>query len=190
MANIAFMEAWRENKNFGKLIKVPKDMQKEQMSPNFKWHEAMCFCGCNQAFVYFPILNALEVIKEHLILKIQAGRGILLIANSWCRCKSHNAAVGGAPESDHLLTKGSRAVDIIALIKNYPEEGMYQQIPIPSFYAVVDELNLFNRIWAYPTFLHCAISEKGYNRWIGKSRSEGFSLTGVNRVEILERKDG
>ena len=71
-----------------------------QLSSHFNSAEFACNCGCgygtNPGDVSDELLIVLEDLRAHY-----GGQPVVL--NSGCRCKKHNAAVGGASSSQHLL---------------------------------------------------------------------------------------
>jgi len=70
-----------------------------KLSPHFDSAEFKCRCcdyGTNPGDVSDELLVALEDLRAHF-----GGHPVVL--NSGCRCKAHNAAVGGASSSQHLL---------------------------------------------------------------------------------------
>uniref|UniRef100_UPI0018DB80FE D-Ala-D-Ala carboxypeptidase family metallohydrolase n=1 Tax=Xanthomonas citri TaxID=346 RepID=UPI0018DB80FE len=73
----------------------------------FKPSEFRCRCGnCDKGFkdMNEGLLRELDNLRERL--------GTPIIINSAIRCPAHNAAVGGAPKSQHLL---GTATDIRAV---------------------------------------------------------------------------
>ena len=75
---------------------------------HFYVHEAACPCGCGFG-------RREEDIKADLVVLLEAVReevGHPLFVNSWCRCPSHNRAVGGVDGSVHELAE---AVDLRAI---------------------------------------------------------------------------
>ena len=67
----------------------------------FQRAEFACQCGCGFDTVDYELLRCLTYIREHFEKPV--------IINSACRCESHNAAVGGSDNSQHLV---GRAADI------------------------------------------------------------------------------
>ena len=65
-----------------------------------------CRCRCG--------LNAFDPAMRKILNEVREELGIELSINSGCRCKSHNAAIGGAERSAHLLGPDGlcHAVDI------------------------------------------------------------------------------
>ena len=78
----------------------------DHLSPHVLAHETACKCGCG--------FGAREADVDPILLdRFEALRSLAgdhpLIINCGCRCQKHNAAVGGAPNSQH--THG-RAFDL------------------------------------------------------------------------------
>jgi len=71
------------------------------MSKHFTEVELSCKCGCGDANMDNGFIALLERVR------VAYGRGMVL--SSAYRCKAHNEAVGGVPQSPHLL---GRAVDV------------------------------------------------------------------------------
>jgi uncharacterized protein YcbK (DUF882 family) len=80
------------------------------ISVHFNRDEFACQCGCGFDTVDALLLEALESIRAHFERPIRVTSG--------CRCKGHNASVGGTPRSLH---KQGRAADI-QVSKVPPEE--------------------------------------------------------------------
>lgn len=70
------------------------------VSPHFRLLEFQCAC-CGRVMLVPTLLDLLEAIR--------AERGSPVIVTSGYRCAEHNAAVGGAPRSYHMI---GRAADI------------------------------------------------------------------------------
>ena len=71
-----------------------------QISPNFKRAEFACGCGCSFDTIDAETLEILEAVRE---------RFGPVVVTSGARCPAHNAAVGGAKASQHIL---ARAADV------------------------------------------------------------------------------
>ncbi len=71
------------------------------ISKHFNRAEFLCKCGCGFSTADIELIAVLEDVREKL--------GPVRI-NSACRCATHNKAVGGAPDSEHL--RGT-AADIV-----------------------------------------------------------------------------
>lgn len=69
----------------------------------FKPEEFQCQCGCGAKNINHDLVVILEKIREHY------GKPVRI--NSGVRCKTHNARVGGAANSQHL-DKYANAADI------------------------------------------------------------------------------
>jgi uncharacterized protein YcbK (DUF882 family) len=72
-----------------------------RLSANFLASEFACRCGCGQVKVDQRLVDGLQALRGDL------GRPILV--TSGYRCSEHNARVGGAANSQHVL---GRAADI------------------------------------------------------------------------------
>jgi len=71
------------------------------LSSNFSRSEFACKCGCGFGLevgdVNMDLLRVLE------ILRLTINRPLIVTPNGGCRCRKHNAAVGGAASSQHML---------------------------------------------------------------------------------------
>ena len=72
-----------------------------KLSVHFARREFACACGCGFDTIDAATLEILESVREHF------GRPV--IVTSGARCREHNASVGGASNSQHLV---GRAADI------------------------------------------------------------------------------
>lgn len=98
------------------------------VSKYFKPQEFACKCGCGTKDVKEELLVVLDDVREHF--------GVPVVITSGHRCAKHNAAVGGAKESQHVLgTAADIKVSGVApkkvqeyLLKKYPSKygiGVY-----------------------------------------------------------------
>ena len=73
----------------------------DRLTKNFKREEFACKCGCGYNTVDFDLVNICQEIADyfHDVVTVSSG----------CRCTSHNKAVGGGVNSQHLL---GRAADL------------------------------------------------------------------------------
>lgn len=71
----------------------------EQIGRYFKEHEMECKCGCCKTVFDAGLIRKLDALREDLDRPI--------IINSGYRCAKHNKAVGGSPNSQHLLGKAA-----------------------------------------------------------------------------------
>ena len=78
-------------------------MPKGRITEHFTWGEAACNC-CGR----WPDHDEIRATAEWMerVREVLGGRPLRI--NSWYRCRTHNARVGGEPNSQHLL---GRAVD-------------------------------------------------------------------------------
>jgi uncharacterized protein YcbK (DUF882 family) len=70
------------------------------LSEHFDRSEFRCRCGCGWDTVDAELIRVLEDLRRCLM-----DRPITI--NSGCRCKMHNALVGGSPKSQHILGKAA-----------------------------------------------------------------------------------
>ena len=68
---------------------------------HFTENEFACKCGCEKNNINMQLVAALDMARKDA--------GIPIRISSGCRCKAHNARVGGVPDSAHV---GGYAVDI------------------------------------------------------------------------------
>ncbi len=72
------------------------------LARHFSRREFACRDGCGFDTVDAQLLEVLTVVREHFDAPVTITSG--------CRCAEHNAAVGGSPNSQHLL---GRAADFV-----------------------------------------------------------------------------
>lgn len=65
------------------------------LSKHFSAREFACHCGCGASRVAPALVNLLEQIREHF------GQRVTVVSGR--RCPAHNARVGGATSSQHLV---------------------------------------------------------------------------------------
>lgn len=111
------------------------------ISKNFSREEFTCKCGCGYDTVDVELVKVLQEIRDEL--------GPVKITSA-CRCKYHNAAVGGRPSSQHLL---GRAADIQMKVSPAKVRAWLEE-------HYPDSLG----IGAYNTFTHID-TRKGKARW-------------------------
>ena len=120
-------------------------------SKYFKLSEFQCKCKKCQDN------NIMPVVDERLFIlldNIREKMGCPVIVNSGYRCHNHNAAVGGVPDSQHVLGK---AADIYVLPPN----------KVTRLHSVAQDCNA-DGIGFYPkrNFVH--VDVRGYRaRWEG-----------------------
>jgi len=123
------------------------------MTKNFKKSEFDCKCGCempNDVFINIQKLaNQLQYVRDYLDLPIN-------LTNAY-RCPTHNKAVGGVKNSQHVLGK---AADIKI-------EGLTpQEVAVILDRLTTDGEILQGGIGIYSTFTHYDIRGKKA-RWNG-----------------------
>ena len=84
--------------------------------PNFTREEFICPCGCGFDDIDPLIVTTLQRLRDEVQRPV--------VVNSGCRCKSHNATVKGAPQSQHMQGKaadiridGMASIQIIDVLK-------------------------------------------------------------------------
>lgn len=116
-----------------------------QISPHFKRAEMACRCGCGFDSIDAQTLEILEAVRRHF------GRPV--IVTSAARCRQHNADVGGASQSQHLL---GRAADI-----------KVQDHPAMAVADFIEEQFPGASVGRYLTFTHVDTRTTGPARWTG-----------------------
>ncbi|SDO29344.1 Peptidase M15 [Halomonas shengliensis] len=117
-----------------------------QVSRHFKRAEFACHCGkCGFDTIDAQTLEILEAVRQHF--------GMPVIVTSAARCRSHNAAVGGAARSQHIY---GRAADI--KVAGTPPDAVHDWIAetFPSA-----------SLGLYRTFVHVDTRTGGPARWRG-----------------------
>ena len=82
------------------------------ISKNFSRSEFTCKCLCGFETVDVELLRVLEIVRAYFNKPVKI--------NSACRCKKHNAYIGGALESKHMM---GMAADIV--VKDTKPELVY-----------------------------------------------------------------
>ncbi len=70
------------------------------VSEHFSRHELACKCGGGFDQVNAALVPVLESVRQHFSAPV--------VIDCACRCQTHNAAVGGASHSQHLLGQRGR----------------------------------------------------------------------------------
>jgi len=84
-----------------------------RLSEHFDSSEFACRCGCGFDEVDPALVEHLEAVRSAL--------GVPLMVLSGCRCAAHNAAVGGARSSQHLLGNAADLTCELPLARLYAE---------------------------------------------------------------------
>lgn len=89
---------------------------------HFKKNEFTCKCGCGMNNISIELVKVLEEIRNHF--------GQPCTVTSGCRCKTHNARVGGVQGSRHVVgkaadiyVKGVSASTLLAYTKSLVSQG-------------------------------------------------------------------
>ena len=90
----------------------------------------------------------LQALVEHVLDPARERLGMPITVNSGYRCPAHNKAVGGVKNSQHL--KGEAADITCADNKRLAE--------------IIEQLDNFDQLIVYPTFLHVSYKRQGVNR--------------------------
>ena len=97
------------------------------------------------------VRNVLDPVREKLGKPIQV--------NSGYRCKSHNEAVGGVRNSQHLA---GEAADIAPDGFKVQDSGFKTELE--RLKQLIVENGKFDQLITYPTFLHVSYKRNGGNR--------------------------
>ncbi len=119
----------------------------DNISPFFTRSEFACKCGCGFDTVDTETLSILNNVRK---------RFGPVVVTSGCRCETHNADIGGSPNSQHKL---ARAADIQA--KNAKPESVYD---------FVNELYPEASLGLYDSFVHVDTRSDGPARWDMRSK--------------------
>ena len=131
------------------------------MSKHFKKEElARCFREkggrCSECKLVQPALKLPEGVEENLdalvanvLEPLRERYGKPIIVNSGYRCSIHNAAVGGATQSQHMR---GEAADIRI------GEGLERLVKI------IKENGKWDQMIIYPSFIHVSWKRQGVNR--------------------------
>tara|TARA_R110000764_G_scaffold73003_1_gene149237 strand:- start:69 stop:464 length:396 start_codon:yes stop_codon:yes gene_type:complete len=118
-----------------------------KLTKNFNKREFECKCGCEMPSSVFYEIEALaeelQVIRDHFKAPIQI--------NSAYRCPSHNKAIGGVSNSQHILGK---AADIV--IKGYRPDEVADELEVMLEDECLFPFHL-GGIGRYNTFTHIDI---------------------------------
>lgn len=119
-----------------------------QLSDHFSSNEFACKCGCGEKEVDPQLIKVLELIRRTV------NRPITIVSGR--RCKNHNAAVGGAKHSQHVL---GNAADI--KVRDMSPKEVHTAINAIHRSGVhIGGLGL------YKTFVHVDV-RKSIARWTG-----------------------
>lgn len=115
----------------------------------FSQKEFSCKCGCGFCSPATPLVLALDYLRRLW--------GSPVIINSGCRCASHNASVGGASQSRHLV---GLAADIRP--RDMEMFSAFDSLVCAAFGRLSGwELKIYDR------FIHLAIPRGDFPVWSG-----------------------
>ena len=112
-----------------------------KIAPHFNRSEFACKCGCGFDTVDVLLVEALEAIRDYF--------GTAITPTSGCRCPTHNKAVNGAPNSQHLR---GRAADI-----------QVRDVALSKIADFAEDLGL--SVGRYNTFIHIDSRSGTPARW-------------------------
>lgn len=95
-----------------------------QLTRNFWRHEMACHCGCGFDTMDYETLQLAQIVCDHFARQFQIPKVICTVTSA-ARCASHNKAVGGSPNSQHLY---GRAMDI--RIVGVPPQEVYDYLNV------------------------------------------------------------
>lgn len=127
----------------------------EQITPHFKRRELQCKCGCGFCVLTVEFFALIEHVREIL--------DVPMYVHSACRCRRHNAAVGGSPNSKHM---SGQALDFDCGNRLSPV-AIYNILLAKYIHGELPELG---GMGLYKTFVHidCWHAEDGHLRlWRG-----------------------
>ncbi len=129
-------------------IKTFKKGDRTKLSTNFSANEFDCKCDhCTETLIDLDHVVKLQQLREDLNASIRI--------NSGYRCPAHNAAIGGAKNSQHKL---GTATDIVVSGLT-PDE-------------VADACEHFNGLGRYNTFTHVDSRKSNKARWDNRTIKE------------------
>ena len=85
-------------------------MKNDRLSAHFRRHEFACHCGCGADTVDAELITVLEELRSWAQTQPKAtaqDTEAQVHVNCGMRCPKHNAAIGGVPNSQHLLGKAA-----------------------------------------------------------------------------------
>lgn len=111
---------------------IKPERDEEKLSKDFNRSEFTCKCGCGYNFINPALVNMLQAIRDAM--------GEPVIVTSGCRCKEHNAKVGGVENSYHLkglaadITCKSGASKLFNVIRTLREDGRLPELGFCQYY--------------------------------------------------------
>ena len=126
---------------------IPAGKTRPQPGNYFRLSEFACKCGCGFCEPDERLRETLNIIREAL--------GKPIIITSGCRCKKHNAEVGGVEKSSHTL---GHAADIKSRAGARKLRNLIKELYIGGMLPELAGLGL------YGTFCHVDIEPKAAGR--------------------------
>lgn len=114
------------------------------LTKNFSRAEFACKCGCGYDDIDEDLVKLLQGLRNWWRRPVRI--------NSGCRCAEHNADVGGAPASKHVL---GIAADVT--VDGIPPEEVYRWLE-----CLLGEAGGLGK---YETFTHVDVRANGPARW-------------------------
>lgn len=123
------------------------------ITPHFSWGESACHCGECEGWngLEEEVRSTAEWAEK---VRLALG-GLAIHVNSWVRCPKHNRAIGGEPNSQHLL---GRALDFTT---KELSPASVQRIMIAHWPGLV------KGVGSYRGFCHVDRREGAPARWRG-----------------------
>ena len=117
------------------------------VAPNFDRSEFACKCGCGLDDISLKTVNVCQKVRDFFDRPVSV--------NSGCRCRAHNASVGGAEESRHT-TPYLDAADIV--VEHVDAHRVYEYLDENA-----EELGI-GGLGSYESFTH--LDTRGHKaRW-------------------------
>jgi len=107
---------------------------------------AACRCGCGFDVMDWELVQVLKDLVDHFDVDH-------VDVHSWCRCKGHNAKIGGARRSQHLLGKAADTV-----VPGTPPSEVHRYL--------TEKYQDRYGVGQYHTFTHVDV-RRGKARWAG-----------------------
>ena len=134
----------------------------------FKINEFVCRCGCQMPA---EVRQNIEALVANVLDPLREAYGKPIYVNSGYRCEKHNKAVGGVPNSQHLLGQAADIRPGTLIPASEPESPAHKEIPhqvrneaLMTLARLIVTQGKFDQLILYPTFLHVSYKRNGMNR--------------------------